>query len=76
MNDDKITLTLTLSQLQMLDTLLSDKVGELQAANRPWHPPVGPVAQANLRNMEYLLECIAEAVIPAEEAAYLADEGK
>ena len=72
--DNKITLTLTLSQLQMLDTLLSDKVGELQAANRPWNPPVGAVAVANLRKMEYLLERIAEAVIPAEEAAYLADE--
>lgn len=65
--DAKITLKLTLRQLQMLDALLSDKVGELQAANRPWNPPVGPVAQAELRNMEFLLERIADALIPAEE---------
>lgn len=64
--DAKITLKLTLRQLQMLDALLSDKVGELQAANRPWNPPVGPVAQAELRNMEFLLERIADALIPAE----------
>ena len=74
MNDAKITLALTLSQLQMLDTLLSDKVGELHAANRPWHPPVGPVAIAHLHRMEALLVLVAEAIIPAEEAAYLADE--
>ena len=67
MNDSNISLSLTLNQLRMLDVLLTDKVGELQAANRPWNPPVGPVAQAQLSNMKFLLG-VVEQVLLREEA--------
>lgn len=73
MNDGKITLTLTLPQLQMLDTVLSNKVTELHAANRPWRLRLlreeGRLfdVRSNIRNMEHLHELVAAAVIPAEE---------
>lgn len=67
MNDSNISLSLTLNQLRMLDVLLTDKVGELQAANRPWNPPVGPVAQQQLSNMKFL-RGVVEQVILREEA--------
>ena len=67
MNDSNISLSLTLNQLRMLDVLLTDKVGELQATNRPWNPPSGPVAQQQLSNMKFLLG-VVEQVILREEA--------
>lgn len=63
MNDYNISLSLTLNQLRMLDVLLTDKVGELQATNRPWNPPVGPVAQQHLSNMKFLLGVVEQVIL-------------
>ncbi len=66
MNDSNISLSLTLNQLRMLDVLLTNKVGELQA-DRPWNPLGSPVAQLQLSNMKFLLG-VVEQVILREEA--------